>query len=152
MNESVFGEFDWFLTYSRHSRLLSRCLTSVFSSGAIGNPSIYYLDTIDQLNIELESWRRSIPEECRPGQTFQAHKVHEMLQGDAARQVIIWTHYLYSGVRIMLARATLQLATNVERLVPTSQQAECKTLVMNESRSILELTRYIDAEPWAPLW
>lgn len=75
-----------------------------------------------------------------------------MLQGDATRQVILWTHYLYSGFRIIMARATLQLAASIEGLVPAAQQAECKTLVMEESRSILELTKYIDAEPWAPLW
>lgn len=146
--DALFGEFDWFLSYARHSRFLSRVLTSLFSAGVIGNPSIYYLDTIDQLNDELETWRLAIPENIRPGKTFQAHKLHEMLQGDATRQVIVWTHYLFSGARIMLARATLQLAASVAHLVPSSQQAECKTVIMEEARSILELTRYVDAEPW----
>lgn len=146
------GDFDWFLTYARHGRLLSRALTSLFSSGVIGNPPTYFLETINQLHTELETWRQSIPEATRPGQTFQAHKLHAMLQGDATRQVILWTHYLYSGFRIIMARATLQLAASIEGLVPASQQAECKSLIMEESRSILELTKYIDAEPWAPLW
>lgn len=150
--ESLFGDFDWFLTYARHARHLSRALTSLFSSGVIGDPPPCFLDSINQLNHELEAWRRSIPEDTRPGQTFQAHKLHAMLQGDATRQVILWTHYLYSGFRIIMARATLQLAASIEGLVPAAQQAECKTTVMEESRSILELTKYIDAEPWAPLW
>lgn len=152
MPDAVFGDFDWFLTYARHSRLLSRTLTSLFSPGVTGNPSGYYLDTINQLNAELETWRLSIPANSRPGQASRAHKLHEMIQGDPTRQVILWTHYLYSGVRIMIARATLQLDASVHQLVPPSQQAECKKLIMEESRLILELTKYIDAEPWTPLW
>lgn len=150
--DALFGDFDWFLTYARHARLLSRALTSLFSSGVIGDPPEYFLESINQLNQELETWRQSIPEDLRPGQTFQAHKLHSLLQGDATRQAILWTHNLYRGFRIILARATLQLAASIEGLVPSSQKAECKTLVMEESRSILELTKYIDAEPWAPLW
>lgn len=152
VTDSLFGDFDWFLIYARHARLLSRALTSLFSSGVIGDPPSYFLETINQLNHELENWRQSIPEDSRPGQTFRAHKLHAMLQGDATRQVILWTHYLYSGFRIIMSRATLQLAASIEGLVPAAQQAECKTLVMEESRSILELTKYIDAEPWVPLW
>lgn len=150
--DALFGDFDWLLIYARHARLLSRALTSLFSAGVTGNPPPYFLGTINQLNQELETWRQSIAEDYRPGQTFQAHKLHAMLQGDATRQVILWTHYLYSGFRIIMCRATLQLAASIEGLVSSLQQAECKMLVMEESRSILELTKYIDAEPWAPLW
>lgn len=52
----------------------------------------------------------------------------------------------------MLARAMLQLTAGEDRLVSSSQQADYKNLIMEEARSILELTKYIDAEPWTPLW
>lgn len=152
VRDALVGDLDWFLTYARHARLRSRALTALFSSGVIGNPPAYFLDTIDQLNAELEAWRASIPPDTRPGQTLQPHKLHAMLQGDATRQVILWTHYLYSGFRMVMARATLQLAVSIDGLVPAAQQAGCKALVMEESRTILEMTKYIDAEPWAPLW
>lgn len=52
----------------------------------------------------------------------------------------------------MLARAILQLDTSVEKLVPCAQLVESKNIVMQESRSILHLTKYIDTEPWTPIW
>lgn len=153
--ESSFGNLNWFLTFARYSRLLSRALTSLFSIGVTGNPDAYYLAAIDQLGHELERWRTSVPADFRPGEP-EPLRARKLLRNKTAEsltmQAACWTHYLYCSFRLVLSRATLQLAAQCDGLVTPSRQAECKKLIMETSRSILELTALVDVEPYTPLW
>lgn len=151
--ESIFGDLNWFLAFARYSRLLSRALTSLFSVGVTGNPDAYYLAAIDQLSPELERWRTSVPADFRPGEPLRARKLlRDKNTESLAMQAACWTHYLYCSFRLVLCRATLQLAAQCDGLVTPSRQAECKRLIMETSRSILELTALVDVEPYTPLW
>lgn len=50
------------LTFARHSRLLSRAMTTLFCAGICQKGLDYYTNTISQLFEDLEQWRVSIPE------------------------------------------------------------------------------------------
>ncbi|EXJ89901.1 hypothetical protein A1O3_02968 [Capronia epimyces CBS 606.96] len=174
ISEAFFGDYNWFLASARHARLLSRAYTSLFSIGVTGNSREYFSATIDQLHAELEQWRLSIPAALRPGTAFwlpersSTMSLSEPVSGHTHTHthtpltlmtpVALWTHYLYHSVLLALARATLHLdgrpspgeaeagASDPNRLLKSKQA------IMNASRSILELTRFIDVEPYTPVW
>lgn len=75
-----------------------------------------------------------------------------MLQESNFRPVGLWTHYLYNSFLLVLSRAVVHLSSADESIVSIEQQTETKKAIMDTSRSILELTTFIDVEPFAPLW
>lgn len=150
MPESVFGDFDWFLTFAKHARLLSRALTSLFSVGVAGKPRGYYAAVIDRLNADLEQWRSSIPANWRPGEHFTAHQLQET--DHLVRPLALWTLFLYNGFRLSILRATLHLTIHFNRVVNAETQTDITKQLMETSRAILELLSFLDAEPHTPLW
>jgi hypothetical protein len=147
-SESLFGEYDWFLASARHARLLSRAYTSLFSIGVTGNSREYFGATIDQLHAELEQWRMSIPEKIRPGTAFWERS----LPGPLMTPVALWTHYHYHSLLLALARATLHLESRPAEGSDPTRLLRSKQAIMQASRSILELTRFIDVQPYTPVW
>ncbi|KAF2994322.1 hypothetical protein E8E14_001319 [Neopestalotiopsis sp. 37M] len=125
--EAVTAGFDWFLAW---------------------NPKTYYLATIDQLARELEAWRLSLPPDIRPGERFWQNAS----KGNLLVAPAIWIACLYNSLRLSLNRATLYLAADAPEVVSKSQQAESTKVLMETSRSTLELTTFIDVEPYTPLW
>ncbi|KAI5918472.1 hypothetical protein F4810DRAFT_573631 [Camillea tinctor] len=146
--ESVFDGYDWFLSRARYSRLLSRAQTHLLSAGMTGKPKTYYLSTIDQLDRELENWRMSIPADIRPGNTNPIRRIQTCL----FRSITVWTHLLYNSFKLSLCRAKLQLAAATRGLVSPSSHAESTQLMLETSRSTLELTALVDVEPSTPSW
>ena len=146
--EAIFGEFDWFLSGARYGRLLSKAMTSLFSMGVTGQPEEYYLAAIEQLEQELESWRLSIPEANRPVETA----IIPLIESYLSRTATVWTHLMYHSFKLSLCRARLQLAEGTRRLSGASSRAESTMVVQEASRSVLELTVFIDVEPATPFW
>ena len=143
--ESIFGEFNWFLSFIRHARLLSRAYTSLFSAGVSGKPRSYYLDTIAQLTEELEEWRMSLPDTgFQPKGTVRPHAV----SNTRTRPLALHTHYFYYGISMILARtALLYLPESSEPAVVEQRNAKTKTII-DSSRAILDLTPLIEVEPY----
>ncbi|KAI1475620.1 hypothetical protein F4774DRAFT_396177 [Daldinia eschscholtzii] len=146
--DGIMGELDWFLTTARYARLLSKAMTSLFSISGTENPKTYYLSVIDQCETELEEWRMSIPANFRPSEPYQTHTLQNALHRTAALAV----HLLYNSFKLSLCRATLYLAANTSHVVSQARQAESTRSMMETSRSVLELTTFIDVEPVTPLW
>ncbi|KPM43985.1 hypothetical protein AK830_g2504 [Neonectria ditissima] len=146
--ESIFGTFDWFLTFARLSRLLSRALENLFSPGVSRKDSEYYMSTISQLNEDLDQWRASIPEDKQPGPLCSQYMFRKPVAGAA----VLWTHYLYYSFRLILAKTYHQLAANTTDPSELENKFKAKDIMMTVSRSILELTPFIDVEPSTPLW
>ncbi|KAI2777467.1 hypothetical protein F4815DRAFT_480894 [Daldinia loculata] len=146
--DAIVGELDWFLTTARYARLLSKAMTSLFSISGTENPKTYYLAIIDQCETELEEWRMSIPANIRPSEPYRTHT----LQGMVLRAAALGVHLLYNSFKLSLCRATLYLAANTSHVVSQARQAESTRNMMETSRSVLELTAFIDVEPNTPLW
>ncbi|KAI1075017.1 hypothetical protein F5B20DRAFT_595662 [Whalleya microplaca] len=146
--EAMLGDLNWFLIVARHARLLSKAMASLFSNSGVYNPKTYYLNAIDQLEIELEQWRLSIPANLRPGDPFRTHA----MQSTLLRPVTLWLHFLHNSFKLSLSLATLHLAANTNSIVTPARHAECTRIIMESSRSTLELTAFIDVEPNTPLW
>ncbi|KAJ9266328.1 transcriptional regulator family: Fungal Specific TF [Paecilomyces variotii] len=142
--EAMFGDFDWFLSSARFSRLLSKAFEMLFSVTARMNSVEAYYAAIDMAGDDLERWRNSIPEQFRPGLPFRA----QHFANSCTLQVALRIHYYYYSGAIALSRLTL----NVGAANPGSRQSQSKKALMNAARVIIELTRYIDAEAYTPIW
>lgn len=143
--ESIFGDYDWFLTHARYARLVSRIYSTIFSLSAAGNSSSYYLDRIHHLLEELESWKTSIPESYRPGEPLQAR----LMPGPVAVSVALHTQYYYYNALMTLSRTALYLGDGPKEM---GLQLRMKRLLIDTACSILELTKYIEVASYTSLW
>lgn len=143
--ESSFGSFNWVLTMSRHCRLLSRAMNTLFCPGICQKGAHYFVTTIAQLQQDLEQWRMSIPHDLRPGPSYQYHTLRQPLKGSLG----IWLNYLYYSLRLILLRSRLQINDPADNDLT---RAECRDQLIDVSRSILEMVTYVDVAPSTPLW
>jgi hypothetical protein len=147
--ESIFGDYDWFLSLARYSRLVSRICSSLFSvsSGEITTGSTYH-GSIHQLSKELEAWQLSIPEKYRPGERFSGRG----LPGTLEMFIAVTTQYLYFNALLTLLRISLYAGAGNVAPAPAPDQQETKKKLMRTACLILDLTKYIEVETYTSLW
>ncbi|CAO2657982.1 Nn.00g072420.m01.CDS01 [Neocucurbitaria sp. VM-36] len=134
--------FDWTLASIRIARLLSRIYASLYSVSVRGKSSEYYNSIIRNLKSELEAWRVTVPLPLQPGHPIRQHAILTPQLMD----VRIRSHYLYHGTTLHLDRTKLQFAKE------ENERSEIVTDIMKTARTVLELTKYIDVQPYTPLW
>ncbi|CAG8908611.1 unnamed protein product [Penicillium egyptiacum] len=142
--DALFGGFNYFHTLCRFSRVLSKAKDTLFSISATLVPSSKILTNIDALTGELECWKKSICEDFQPGNDFQQSGRLDSLS--IALKLML--SYQYHGATIALARLKVNVASS--EADPSKLQAE--QVLLRASRSIIELTRYIDVETYTPIW
>lgn len=135
--------FDWTRASIRISRLLSRIYASLFSVSVRDRPAAYYIATVQSLKSELEAWTKTIPTDIRPGLPIRPHLIRG---SQMMMDVSIRLHYLYHGAALHLDRTAQQLESH------PSVRSEVESSIMHTARTILELTKYIDVQPYTPLW
>ncbi|CEJ61020.1 hypothetical protein PMG11_09566 [Penicillium brasilianum] len=144
IQESVLGDFDWFLTAIRFARLYSRISTDLFSISATNKSTATYLVNIDELEGLLEQLRRAIPRQFQPGTKLRPQAFSHSCGMLAALRV----HYHYHELKIALHRLKL----HVTRDQTTSQSRSAITNMMNSARAVIEATRAIYQEPSTPFF
>lgn len=87
----------------------------------------------------------SIPDDLRPGPSYQCHLLRRPIKGSIA----IWVGYLYYSFKLILLRSKLQIHGDGDN---DSRKGLYREQLIVISRSILEITTYINVEPYAPLW
>lgn len=142
--ESVFGTFDWIRATLRWCRLLSRAYELLFNISATMKTVSQTQNAIDQVSCELERWKASIPKPYQPGSPFHPPNFANRVATFAA----VRTHLHYYSTVIALARINLQVSAegHPDRL------SQCTEALMASARGIVELTRHIDLEAYAPAW
>jgi hypothetical protein len=142
--EAHFGGCDWFLSSARFARLVSRAYDMLFSVTATMKTPEQYFTAIDEVSEDLEKWRKCIPKDFRPGEPFRP----QYCRTSSAMLRTLRTHFFYHSVIIALCRLTLHVGAGLE----SQRMADAKKWLMNTARQIIENTRYIDAEPYTPIW
>ncbi|KAL1629747.1 hypothetical protein SLS56_005270 [Neofusicoccum ribis] len=142
--DSRFGDLDWILTYARLARILSKAYESLFSVTATLKSRDAYYQAIDSVRANLDLWKESLPEEFRPGQPFRRHS----MQMPGSVMIAVRIRLAYYNVIITLARLTLHVGNGE----PSERQSESVRMLLSAARSILDLTKYLDLEPYTPLW
>jgi hypothetical protein len=143
------GNLDWFLTFLRYARIISKAYAALFCVGVANKPASYYLNSIQQLEKEIEEWRLALPDNgFRPGGAVRPHAV----QGLVERQAVVLVHYLYANIVLTISRAKLH---SLQRL-PESDHSKAREVatqsIASASRTILELTTLIEVEPYTSVW
>jgi len=103
-----------------------------------------YFAAIDYVNDDLEQWRKSFPKDHRPGDVFRPGNCKtswSLLNSLRA-------HFFYYAVVIALCRLTLHVGAGTT----SDRMEDTKKRLMHTARQIIENTRYIDAEPYTPIW
>ncbi|EWZ94025.1 hypothetical protein FOCG_07361 [Fusarium oxysporum f. sp. radicis-lycopersici 26381] len=140
--DSQFGDYNWFWSSIRFSRLLSIAYESVFSTTASTRSAASQLASVGQVRNLLEQWRQSIPEDFRPGEPLRRVRFTD----DKTKQVALLTHCYHHHLTIALERAVLFLNEDGEARLASSRN------LLHAARAIIELTRYIDVEPHTPIY
>ncbi|KAG5929171.1 hypothetical protein E4U42_006899 [Claviceps africana] len=142
--DSIFEEFNWFLSAIRFARLSSVAYSTLFTVSARRQSQDAYLKAIDHVYQRLEDWRLSIPNGFRPGESF--HHL-SMLAGSGVKLVAVQTQYLYFSMRVVLERLVMRVASHQD-----VRRENSKLYLMWAARTIIELTRHIDIEPHVPVF
>ena len=142
--EAIFGDFDWFHTMVRFGRLISKAYEFLFSVSAVSSSKSSCRAAVATVFEELERWKNSLPKPVRPGYPFQP----TYFPDDASMAVALRTRYHYYSVIIALSRISLYLDSEEF----PHRQSEHTAGLMNAARAAIELTRYIEAEPYTPVW
>ncbi|RYP51615.1 hypothetical protein DL768_003122 [Monosporascus sp. mg162] len=140
--ESVFGGYNWFLSAIRFCRVISVAYETLFSVTASMNATESQLKAVNHVRGLLESWRQSIPVDFRPRE--QLHKGR--LTDRRTKLAAVLTQYYYYHLIIALERLTLLLDRGDE-----ARREESKRDLMHAARTIIELIRFVDAEPYTPI-
>ncbi|TQN63611.1 hypothetical protein CSHISOI_11802, partial [Colletotrichum shisoi] len=124
--------------------------TSLFAVGVSHYPDEYYLDVIEQLTVELEDWRGSLPDNgFRPGGQTKARSIVD----DQERTLALATHFFYYSFLLTMTRTALRHLSRPRRAPPdcARREAAMKT-VEHSASSLLELVPVIDLAPYTPMW
>ncbi|KAL4868033.1 hypothetical protein BDV12DRAFT_186179 [Aspergillus spectabilis] len=140
--ESIIGEYNWLVSSVRLCRILSVAYASLFSTSASAQSYDANIAAIDHVHGLLEEWRLSIPLEFRPKEHLQRHR---LIDG-ACKEIALRTHYYYYHLTIALERLTLHVSRDIGRS-ENSMRA-----LLNTAREVINLTRYIDVEPYTPVF
>lgn len=146
VTESIFGNYDWFLSVARYSRLISRIYEILFTVSSGEGPADTYHASMKQLNTELEAWRLSIPVQFRPLEHFSGRG----LPGTLEIYVAVNTQYLYFNALLTLLRIALYIKAG--DLVTASDMQETKKQLMKTVYLILDSTKYIEVAAYTSIW
>ncbi|KAL3450226.1 hypothetical protein BJX65DRAFT_24554 [Aspergillus insuetus] len=142
--ESIIDGLVWFHTMCRFSRLLSRMQSTLFNISSSLLPPASLQSITDAFSLDLERWRQPINDWFRPGHSFQTFCAAE----SKAMSVKLRVQYHYYGALIALARVRLRTSQNEA----IHNRLDSENRLLGASRTVIELTRYIDVEPYIPNW
>jgi hypothetical protein len=138
------GGAEWLKIYARLGRLQSRAYEYLFSATATLNSQDMYCEAIELVRQELEQLRTSIPEHLRPGNPFKPRIFTE----PSTSAIGLRIHFAYYNTLIALSRVGLHISTG------DSSQLQFRSItdLLRAARSILDLTRHVEMEPYTPTW
>lgn len=136
------GDYNWFLSSIRLARILSVAYESLFSVSASTRPAASQVAALHDARTLLEKWRVLVPVEFRPlEQLNSAHLVHPK-----TKLIALSTQYYYYHLVIAIERLNIRLGSD-----QGSTPEDCHSRLVHAAKTIIELTRFIDVEPYTPI-
>ncbi|KAJ6189771.1 fungal-specific transcription factor domain-containing protein [Penicillium mononematosum] len=147
--ESVFGEYNSFLSAIGFGRILSQAYTSLFSvSAAIQTTQAYHI-AIEEIETRLERWRTAVPMELRPGMLcHESNMPSSSFREPSFKMIVLQTNFSYYGLIIALARLKMQIG----RQDQPQKQEETKRLLMDTARAVVEGSKNVDIAAHTPIF
>ncbi|KAE8379058.1 fungal-specific transcription factor domain-containing protein [Aspergillus bertholletiae] len=141
--EATVSGYNFFLGTIKISRLISKAHYTLFSISATTRTRDQYNVAIKSLEDDLAKWASTLPLQLRPGQPFRPMDYQRQ---PGVGMMVMQLHYIYYALVISLCR--LRLHINSEG--PSIGQVKQRLLVT--SRLVIKSTRYIDKQPYVPIW
>ncbi|KAJ5817409.1 fungal-specific transcription factor domain-containing protein [Penicillium robsamsonii] len=149
--ESVFGEYNWFLSAIGFGRILSQAYTALFSvSAAIQTTEAYHI-AVEEIETRLERWRTAVPVKIRPGMLFREPNMStpsfsSSFPEPSFKMIVLQTNFSYYALVIALARLKMYIGRQDE----PRKQEESKRLLMDTARAIVEGSKNVDMAAHTP--
>lgn len=140
--ESVFGDYNWFLSGIKLGRLTSIAYTTLFTTGSSLKPATERLTCVENLRIRLEEWRSQVPAAFRPKEPLLPSE----LTSPKLNMIAIQTHYLYYHLFFAVERVYLHIDPNGEL-----QGKDNKWNLMSAACNVIEIVQFIDIQPHMPV-
>lgn len=99
------------------------------------------LPAVDHIQNLLEDWRQSIPLPYRPLESLQRSVLADL----GTKEIAMRTNFYYFHLVIAIERMKIHLCPERKTL-----ENSLRTL-LTAARTIVELTRFIDVEPYTPV-
>ncbi|CAG8947778.1 unnamed protein product [Penicillium salamii] len=138
----IIDGFNWFMSSIRIARIISIAYDSLFSVTASTKSPESLLPSVNLVETKLEDWRQSIPPIFRPGETLQ----RSVLADPHTKEIAIRTQFYYFHLVIALQRMKVHLSSEKQKT------DEYLRTLLNAARQIVDLTRFIDVEPYTPVF
>ncbi|OQE13363.1 hypothetical protein PENFLA_c049G03159 [Penicillium flavigenum] len=147
--ESIFGEYNCFLSAIGFGRILSQAYTSLFSvSAGIQTTQAYHI-AIEEIETRLERWRTAVPMEFRPGMLCHGSNMpSSSFREPSFKMIVLQTNFSYYGLIIALARLKMQIG----RQDQPQKQEESKRLLMDTARAVVEGSKNVDIAAHTPIF
>ncbi|KAJ5600449.1 hypothetical protein N7450_001516 [Penicillium hetheringtonii] len=145
VGESNFEDYDWFFSFIKYARLVSKIHTSLFTISAISQRSPKYNARVQAILEELEQWRVSVPIRFRANELLKPR----LLKEANAQRIALLTHYLYLHASLTLSWTLLHYSS---AKLGATHQVNLKRDLMRTARSVLELTTFIEVSPSTLIW
>lgn len=145
--ESVFGEYNWFLSAIKFGRILSQAYACVFSvSAALQTTEAHHI-AIDEIEARLEKWRTEVPVGFRPGMPLlDPNCLSSFFPQPSFKMIVLHTNFSYYALTIALSR----LNVSVSRQTQPQRQEKSKRLLMYTARAIVEGSKNVDIAAHTP--
>ncbi|CAP91852.1 Pc13g07830 [Penicillium rubens Wisconsin 54-1255] len=140
---SMFGDYNWFLSAIRLSRLTSIAYATLFSTRSSLKSAEDCLCSIKHVRRGLEEWRLSVPVTFRPKESIRLSEIGS----PNTKMIAIQTHYLYYNLVFAVERLCLHVNPD-EKL----DREDSKWELMNAARTVIELVSFIEIEPHMPIF
>lgn len=139
---STTGEYNWFLSSIRLSRILSVAYGTLFSVSASTRPAASQLTAVKNVRTSLEKWRMMVPVDYRPLEPLNSTN----LVNPKTKRIALSTQYYYYHLVIAIERLSIRLGSDDE-----ASLEECHSRLVQAAKTVIELTRFIDVEPYTPI-
>lgn len=143
MPEATVSGYNFFQGGIKISRLISKAHHKLFSISATTSTREQYSVAIKLLEDDLAKWASSLPARLHPGQPFRQMDYHNQ---PGLRMMVLQLHYLYYALLISLCRLRLHINDDNPSIGQVKQQ------LLVTSRLVIQSTRYLDKQPYVPLW
>ncbi|KAJ5967677.1 fungal-specific transcription factor domain-containing protein [Penicillium viridicatum] len=145
--ESVFGEYNWFLSAIKFGRILSQAYACVFSVSAAFQTTGAHHIAIDEIEARLEKWRTEVPVGFRPGMPLlDRNCLSSFFPQPSFKMIVLHTNFSYYALTIALSR----LNVSVSRQPQSLRQEKSKRLLMYTARAIVEGSKIVDIAAHTP--
>lgn len=145
--ESVFGEYNWFLSAIKFGRILSQAYACVFSVSAAFQTTEAHHTAIDEIEAQLEKWRIAVPVGFRPGMPLlDPNCLSSFFPQPSFKMIVLHTNFSYYALTIALSR----LNVSVSRQTQSLRQEKSRRLLMYTARAIVEGSKNVDIAAYTP--